>query len=787
METAEGGGSSKRASRIPRLSLIGRSVTSEASSGAPPRSSRRRGTHVDYGDLWTMHALATTDGQPQILASRCSPLLSARASPAREQELSQEAAQGEPLRPSTARVSRRASFKASPEEAASMVEEPSAAMQRSVSDTDLAAFLEEDVPMLPGFTTSGAKLVHGEALFHDVEPEPEASDKPSDVVARTFPEGGLPHGHTTNELGAGGGAASFPARRQAIAAMPGSVGNNLPAKAIEQAVNGPAVSSTQGAEPARGWFSRRGRQNLATGVKEKKNEFVWGVARRLGAEAPDDADAARHWVKARRWWADACFAAHKAHSTDEDPPAPPARAMVELEDGSPCEARGCLEVKLLGFESAQTLACFDGSQATDPIAQFTLGLLGRVSGAVRPPIDMRKADVVRFAVHELVGADLRIHCFDAGSRRFRSGAEERAWIGGAFIPLKAILRKGRQKADLSEWERLRAHEFETEMVVALQPLEVFGAATKLECAELGDSHPRRPEALVKALLSLKLTLYDFGPLRLNVDPLVRGDRALENFSARTVVSLDDPRTMIRAVQALANRGQKVSDPAVLIKVLDDLRETPQTSLCLHLLWTFAVLVGPLWAAPSCGLAALALFVRHYKVVESKHQSANHPVLYVDDLKDTRQGFFSVARLGIVKGVDEYCKLTSNLSQANFAVSLLEKVRYAMSLRSPEVTASLTLFFVWFTFLSTVGLFLMTLTFGQWAVPVMIWAGGSTLLLPNAYLLQLFEFLKWLNHMREQVFGKTMIITGLLATIRRIPDSREATHCELFERYILVPP
>lgn len=145
------------------------------------------------------------------------------------------------------------------------------------------------------------------------------------------------------------------------------------------------------------------------GMKEKAQ-----VATSLNpAEAPE------------RWWYSSCQDAHRMHTPEEDPPAPPERIPG---------FRGCLEVKVLALECDPPLLRTDGYKAIDPICQLSID--GRSTGGLRPADAGDDGQVTvcsaRFPVHEVLGSDLRVNVFDRGCSSFTMGFEHLAFCGGAL-------------------------------------------------------------------------------------------------------------------------------------------------------------------------------------------------------------------------------------------------------------------------------------------------------------------------------------------------------------------
>mmetsp|Transcript_33334 Transcript_33334/g.72790 ORF Transcript_33334/g.72790 Transcript_33334/m.72790 type:complete len:650 (-) Transcript_33334:260-2209(-) len=479
----------------------------------------------------------------------------------------------------------------------------------------------------------------------------------------------------------------------------------------------------------------------------------------------------------KRWWTDACTAVHKPHREEDDPPAPPARPPPSQDAEDPekeVPARGCLEVEVLAFSSEPELTRADGGKATAPLCQLAFG--GRVTGALR--CQGSTTARARFVVNEIVGSDLCVHVFDSDSQKFNFGWEDQAFCGGAIVPLVVLHHRCGRQEGWHAFENVR----EAELAVALLPIEAFRDTLKLQDGKLRDPQMN----LGHVLLKLRLTLFVGPPGWLYVSMPFLGENS--EVMVPSVLDVGDPVTVVKAVYTAIHRVKNALDFSLWFEAFDQLREATSSFLALMSIWSYYALVAPPWGFPVCIVLVLALLAFQMSRISRLARLSTPMRLYQEAKEDTDREMTVMERMK--KRGQKAVKMERSLM--NFAVSAtkfasgLERVRYIFMLRDPHLSLAIGSVAVMGSLMATMALWVFVTVFGRTAMPLLFWALGCVGLLPRRRRQDLIWFVAKMKALKERILGPGRLVKVLACLWRRIPDSVEAQHFDLFEGYLLIP-
>jgi len=496
------------------------------------------------------------------------------------------------------------------------------------------------------------------------------------------------------------------------------------------------------------------------------------------------------------------------------------------------EALGCLEVELLHFSNEPPLTCHDGNVAASPVCQLALG--GRCTGALRPrpaggsasvgsplsgssrqvgasaeltevkhepsaaalgeqsppseegrrvrqkPDLEREVSSARFLVDEIVGCDLRVHVFDGDSKKFSFGSEDRAFCGGAFVPLSSIVR---HHAGLGgPISGLLCQTFEAELAVKLLPLDAVRMARKLQKAETtGLERPSVTGGLGYVVLRLRLTVYDWVPAWMYTKLPYRGQHAEVYLDGAQV---DNPMSILKAMGKSMERLSRALNPRIFLDAMERLQERAATAVLIHALWAYTCLWAPVWKVPGCVVAAIVILAAEVSCVNK--EVAESPRLYREELGDDVADLSRMERTKhkVHQAVKMELRMMKFASAVTKVAIVAEKVRYILTLQDPKLSVLILALLCCCLAGATAALRVAAAVFGRQASFVFAWAGGCVLLLPARGRDGCRQLVQRLIAEKERRLGRGRLKPMVLALWRRIPDGLEAQHCELAESYVL---
>lgn len=522
---------------------------------------------------------------------------------------------------------------------------------------------------------------------------------------------------------------------------------------------------------------------------EKRHQIVNKVAtaldlaERTEGSRPLNTDAKDQ----KRWWNAACAAAHEAHNSDNDPPAPPLHAHIPATSEGEAErlARGCLEVEVLALGGACVRV--DGCEAAFPICQLSLG--GRFTGALRPKTPEgspgQTVSVARFAIDEVAGCDLRLHVFDRDCPRFSMGLEWGAFCGGALIPLR-VLHYRSCDGEMSFFKGIQSHTLEADLPVALLPLEAILDKSKLAPVNKAREalKPSNPD-LGNVLLRLRLTLYDAVPHNLFSAEQFLG-KPPEHHAATGC--LESPISVITAVFIALQRFKKAMDCKPLIEDMLELRNSIPVSVLFCGMWTYATLFAPFWKLPGVLLVVMAFTSWQTSVTTQSQRQASPPRLFADDGgdkdKEEKLSFKELGKLGVKNALKMELDLIEFAKKVTWCATQIERLRFILSLRDRVLSFECARFAFAASVVLTLNLLVMVTMFGRMSAPILAWGIGCICLLPHAQQMQLATAAKRLKAKKEALLGPGTLLQRLSSLWQRIPDSIEAEHYDLFEQHVL---
>lgn len=509
-------------------------------------------------------------------------------------------------------------------------------------------------------------------------------------------------------------------------------------------------------QPKRLVQSGRWVRNLRLVAKEARRSFISSIADAFHAsnkaltsepETEDEGTQQPNTIHrtvsmdAESDWNTALHLAGEQHKPEYDAPVPPARSQG---------ARGCLEVELLGFSNLD---------ARLPICQFMLdslstGALCPLGGQGSSRFPQNRA---RFAVWEIAGCDLRVHIFDIGSLSFTIGREEKAFYGGAIVPLTALV----TPMDLA------SRVCTAELSLSLLPIEAMcGRRQKLQPGILGATGQRRIAGTVR--INLRLTLFDMPPVFYYVDRPFQG---LTLVGAK-IGRREDPKSVVECVAAAWRRLRRalVLEPWFVAK--SRMSKHAASMFGLHALWAFSALCAPLWAQPGCVAAVVMLLLFHMP------RHARQPLdLYADTEETPNERGIKRALGGALKTADNLLSIAESL---NRVAAGLEKFHYLVTLRDPSISGIVSGLVLALLVLLSVQLWLLTLVLASLRAYVRhaIWIVGCLALLPPCVRKRLRSVFNLLQKIKRHLLPGNVLLERLKCLWQRIPDAIEAEHCEL---------
>mmetsp|Transcript_14331 Transcript_14331/g.26315 ORF Transcript_14331/g.26315 Transcript_14331/m.26315 type:complete len:597 (-) Transcript_14331:59-1849(-) len=513
-------------------------------------------------------------------------------------------------------------------------------------------------------------------------------------------------------------------------------------------------------------------KSLPLRAKKQRSELVRGLATAVGADITNDVQDSAMLAQRERRWEEACKAVHSLHNSARDAaaitgsgievePSSSSTTSKELKfHNSDSTRSGLLEVKVIDIQSAV---------ASDPVCQFSLGTSGEFSGAVE-----LGGEPLRFVVEEVARCDLRVHVFDRGNKSFDFGHEEFAFAGGAFVPLCRVLRLG----------GLAARDLSADMEVVLLPLEAIKGADKLECGFAGAgliSRPSKPLGSVRLHLRLLLGCPAVG---FYVLPTFRGE-LLEAASIRHAATLDDPMSVLKAVASAVQRLAASLDFSTYVEAWCQLRNEVASGVLLYVLWTLAMLVLPLHAAPACCLVAVVLLVRRTTWLDAK-QSVERPLkLYIEKKREPdEQSLVELGKSHLAQGFQVQIGIMRTVQRLNEVAAAVERVHYLLSKGDIHVRACALAAATLTTLQVTVALWLRLVVFRSVQLPVVSWAIGCIFLLPERGM-QVFQILvDTLRELHHRLATK-VLQDSLRSFWSRVPDAVEAQHLELCAQNVAI--
>eukprot|EP00929_Paragymnodinium_shiwhaense_P097690 TRINITY_DN59316_c0_g1_i1.p1 TRINITY_DN59316_c0_g1~~TRINITY_DN59316_c0_g1_i1.p1 ORF type:complete len:670 (+),score=184.57 TRINITY_DN59316_c0_g1_i1:52-2061(+) len=579
-------------------------------------------------------------------------------------------------------------------------------------------------------------------------------------------------------------------------------------------------------ETARENFVQSFRQ-AATDIKESINESGSQLVKSMvegslqGDEealnqAQKSAEAKTAETIWNRLWNDARVAVHKPHDLSKDAPLPPERALslkTALDDEYRL-ARGLLQVELLAISpnAEGRLLRNDGSYVVSPLCQLMFGR--QLTGALRPAADdedpaardrvpsspsasgstssasMRAKTTsesrARFPVEEIVGSDLHVHIFDAGSTKFDMGLEESAFCGGAIVSLAAALRKSPGARRICG-ESFSARELQAEVAVKLLSFDALKERFKFD----GLLDDDQPPDLGHVLLKLTLTLYDHSPMTLyGAVPF----RSQFSPSIKETGRVSDPASVVKAAFLGLQRVKSALDMSSWIEAGNQLREHLPSIVFLQALWMYSLLMAPRWQWPGLVAVPLFLLMRTNAAVVHDRRAADPPRLYKapDAEASSEPTSLSITERG-KQSIKQAVKM--QLGLMNFATSCtdfarrVERITYVLTFRDPQLTVIVGLGGGGATLAVTVFLWFWMLIFGHKGWAVLIWVAGTIGLLPKAAQATLQDIMQKLKAEKTRLLGPDVLAEKAQATLsalwERIPDGMESLHVELCENSVCI--
>ncbi|CAE8589568.1 unnamed protein product [Polarella glacialis] len=500
--------------------------------------------------------------------------------------------------------------------------------------------------------------------------------------------------------------------------------------------------------------------SLREGHEQRAVDFVRTLARE-DVEVKEMADAAfaasAASTSAERFWCSICKDAHSDHKQEYDGPLEPPKGLI-----------GSLEARVLGMEGIR----LDAKEASQPVCLFVLE--GHRTGALHPPSSSEAGSkaflsMARFNVSEVAGSDLGVFVFDRCATSFRLGDEDKAFCGGCFVPLAAIIQRSACWSAL--YSGLLGTSFEVELTLNLLPLRVVRAKSKLQPAcTSGTKNPMMQLGQVR--VGLKLSLRQ-SPLELYfVDQDTTSFQASAEAMGASAGHVSNPLSVLNAAANAAGRTGNALKMESWAAALDELREScsPVWVGC----WSVGTLGAPLWCWPLLVAPFLWLFAWKVKMVDSRFIKDERHNLYVNEdgdpaPKDLMREAVKV-QLSIMQLTDSVNRLASQLEKVKFLVAADDRCLSSI-IAVLSLAASLALAMaLWIS--------VYICNSGFWRY--LLWLPGTAVLLPKSLRGPLYKALAEAEFRRRQLLGDDME-RRLAGFWHRVPDGKEASHLQLFKQ------
>lgn len=189
----------------------------------------------------------------------------------------------------------------------------------------------------------------------------------------------------------------------------------------------------------------------------------------------------------------------------------------------------------------------------------------------------------------------------------------------------------------------------------------------------------------------------------------------------------------------------------------------------------------------------SIAVYHLSHLGEQCRRDDPPKLYKDELPQNELSFTERRKQEVATAIKVEMAVMKFATIVNNFTAFLEKLRYLVMLRDPYISLLCGGLLVVTVLSGTVVLAVLMLVFGQLGPFLFIWTWGCFILLPNSAQARLYNYYSWLE---EQSMGRLCSYFGwttssfsfeMLACFwARIPDGLEAQHCDIFDRYCMVP-
>lgn len=398
----------------------------------------------------------------------------------------------------------------------------------------------------------------------------------------------------------------------------------------------------------------------------------------------------------------------------------------------------------------------------------------------------------RFLMEEVGGSDLRLHVFDMLHPKFSLGLEDRAFCGGALIPLSILHHRGRVVAPDDETASrgggargavsLFARTLEAEVGVRLLPLDTL---EEKKYATIKVPHKRVVAGLPSlgsVLLRLRLHLYTVTLPRMLVQDFRKKPRTIVSAKDQTV-RLDDPRTVMTAAAMAMSRMNAATNFSLYRRSWAALRHDVHIRSWLLALWTFAVF-SSVWQLPGCLVLAWGTVLWQVSELAAADLVASPPLFLQEE--EEKQSLQERGRTKIRQMVDMELRLVRFARQLTIWSSRLEKVRFICSLRDPYISMAFGGIAVVAAMCMSFGFLFLSLVPYDLGLPLCVWATGVAALLPDRYQEKLRDLVLALKAAKERSFGPDKWAPAIKNLWRRVPDQLEAKHWDLFASGVLLP-
>ncbi|CAE8680409.1 unnamed protein product [Polarella glacialis] len=276
-------------------------------------------------------------------------------------------------------------------------------------------------------------------------------------------------------------------------------------------------------------------------------------------------------------------------------------------------------------------------------------------------------------------------------------------------------------------------------------------------------------------VGLKLSLRQ-SPLELYfVDQDTTSFQASAEAMGASAGHVSNPLSVLNAAANAAGRTGNALKMESWAAALDELREScsPVWVGC----WSVGTLGAPLWCWPLLVAPFLWLFAWKVKMVDSRFIKDERHNLYVNEdgdpaPKDLMREAVKV-QLSIMQLTDSVNRLASQLEKVKFLVAADDRCLSSI-IAVLSLAASLALAMaLWIS--------VYICNSGFWRY--LLWLPGTAVLLPKSLRGPLYKALAEAEFRRRQLLGDDME-RRLAGFWHRVPDGKEASHLQLFKRYVL---